>query len=273
MATLWIASLFVLAAACDDDDDDDDKGYKPAKSVQVAFEAKFPNATSVSWEKKGDYEKAEFKEAGQDCDAWYTATGTWMMTEKDMLFMSLPEDVKTGFSNSIYSTWKIGDVEMLDRLNMPLVYSVDIENGTQKMVVYFNAAGELVKEVTETVDNLPTDVSNYLTLKYPKALIVEKERWQNGVLEVDMIDDSRVKEALFARDNAWIQTSWPVLRANVPEVVLDVLKGAAYTGHTVGSIHYIQNASGTDVYQFVLKKDNTENMTVNIDPRGNVVLD
>ena len=85
MVTLWMTSLFVFAA-CHDDDDDDDKGYTPGKSVVAAFEAKFPNAVAVSWEKKGVYEKAEFHQNGQEVDAWFDASGQWMMTETDVLF-------------------------------------------------------------------------------------------------------------------------------------------------------------------------------------------
>ena len=102
MVTLWMASLFVFAA-CHDDDDDDDKGYTPGKSVVAAFEVKFPNAGAVSWEKKGEYEKAEFHQNGQEVDAWFDASGQWMMTETDVLFANLPAEVKTGFNESIYS--------------------------------------------------------------------------------------------------------------------------------------------------------------------------
>ena len=83
MVTLWMASLFVFAA-CHDDDDDDDKGYTPGKSVVAAFEAKFPNAVAVSWEKKGEYEKAEFHQNGQEVDTDGSAhTYKWYRRDKD----------------------------------------------------------------------------------------------------------------------------------------------------------------------------------------------
>lgn len=64
MVTLWMASLFVFAA-CHDDDDDDDKGYTPGKSVVAAFEAKFPNAVAVSWEKKESMKRRSFIKTGR----------------------------------------------------------------------------------------------------------------------------------------------------------------------------------------------------------------
>ena len=166
-----MASLFVFAA-CHDDDDDDDKGYTPGKSVVAAFEAKFPNAVAVSWEKKGVYEKAEFHQNGQEVDAWFDASGQWMMTETDVLFANLPAEVKTGFNESIYSAWQVEDVDMLERLNMPTVYRLEIEKGNEEMLIYFNEKGELVKEVNEEASTLPTAVSSFITQQYPKALVV-----------------------------------------------------------------------------------------------------
>lgn len=273
MVTLWMASLFVFAA-CHDDDDDDDKGYTPGKSVVEAFEAKYPNAVSVSWEKKGEYEKAEFRQNGQEVDAWFDQSGQWMMSETDILFSNLPTEVKNGFSGSIYSSWKVDDdAEILERLNMPTVYRLDIEKGTEEMVIYFNEKGELVREVNEESSTLPAAVSNFITQQYPKALVVNIDRWQDGLLEVGILDASLVKEVLFDRENNWMKTSWPVLEANVPQVVLDVLKGEAYNSFSIASVQYIEYASGSDVYHFVLQRANSMDISVEIDPQGNLVLD
>lgn len=272
MVTLWMASLFVFAA-CHDDDDDDDKGYTPGKSVVAAFEAKFPNAVAVSWEKKGVYEKAEFHQNGQEVDAWFDASGQWVMTETDVLFANLPAEVKTGFNESIYSAWQVEDVDMLERLNMPTVYRLEIEKGNEEMLIYFNEKGELVKEVNEEASTLPMAVSSFITEQYPKALVVTVDRWQDGMLEVGVLDGSLVKEILFDRNNGWMKTSWPVLKADVPQVVLDVLKGEAYNSFSIASVQYIEYASGNDVYHFVLQKEHSMDISVEIDPQGNLVLD
>lgn len=271
MVTLWVASLFVFAA-CHDDDDDDDKGYKPKNAVVEVFNTKFPNATAVTWEKKGVYEKADFSEAGQECEAWFSVDGDWVMTEKDVLYANLPDKVKTGFTGSIYGSWKVEDVEWVDRVNTTPVYRLEIENANQEMYIYFNEEGELVKQVEDNAVSLPTAVNSFITQNYPKAVIVHDERWQDGNLEVDIIDDNQVKEVLFDRNNAWIETSWPVLQANVPQVVLDVLQGEAYNSYTIDTIHFIQYSSGEDVYHFTLKKEHSLDMTVEIYPDGSLVL-
>ena len=272
MVTLWIASLFVFAA-CHDDDDDDDKNYKPGKSVVEAFTAKFPNATAVTWEKNGVYEKAEFREAGQECEAWFGKDGEWVMTEKDMLYANLPEKVKTGFTGSIYGSWKVEDVEYVERVNTSPVDRLEIENANQEMYLYFDEEGELIKQAEENAVDLPATVSSFITQNYPKALVVHDERWQDGILEVDILDENQVKEVLFARDNSWIKTSWPVLEANVPQVVLDVLKGEAYNTFSIDNIHFIQYASGDNVYHFLLKKEHSMDISVEIYPDGSIRLD
>ena len=155
---------------------------------------------------------------------------------------------------------------------MPTVYRLEIEKGNEELVIYFDEKGELVKEVNEDASSLPSVVSSFITRQYPKALVVTIDRWQDGMLEVGILDASLVKEVLFDRNNDWLKTSWPVLKADVPQVVLDVLEGEAYNSFTIGSIQYIDYASGSDVYHFVLQKENSLDISVEIDPQGNVIL-
>ena len=70
-----------------------------------------------------------------------------------------------------------------------------------------------------------------------------------------------------------MKTSWPVLKTDVPQVVLDVLKGEAYNSFFIASVQYIEYASGSDVYHFVLQKEHSMDISVEIDPQGNLVLD
>lgn len=161
---------------------------------------------------------------------------------------------------------------MLERLNMPTVYRLEIEKGNEDMLIYFNEKGELVKEVNEEASTLPTTVSGFITQQFPKALVVTVDRRLDGMLEVGILDNSLVKEVLFDRDNGWMKTSWPVLKADVPQVVLDVLKDEAYNSFSIAGVQYIEYASGSEVYRFVLQKEHSMDMSVEIDPQGNLVL-
>ncbi len=269
--TLWMVALSFFVAC--HDDDHEDKEYAPGKSVVAAFEAKFPNAVAASWEKKGEYEKVEFRQNGQEADAWFDQAGQWMMTETDILFTNLPTEVKEGFNESMYNSWKVDNADVWERLNMPTVYRLEIEKGNEEMVVYFNGKGELVREVNENASTLPVTVSSFITQQYPKALVVNVDRLRDGMLEVGILDDSLVKEILFDQNDDWMKTFWPVLEADVPQVVLDVLKGEAYNSFSIANVQYIEYASGRDVYHFVLQKEHFMDMSVEIDPQGNLVLD
>ena len=126
-----------------------------------------------------------------------------------------------------------------------------------------------MKEVNEEASTLPMAVSSFITEQYPKALVVTVDRWQDGMLEVGVLDGSLVKEILFDRNNGWMKTSWPVLKTDVPHV----LKGEAYNSFFIASVQYIEYASGNDVYHFVLQKEHSMDISVEIDPQGNLVLD
>lgn len=131
----------------------------------------------------------------------------------------------------------------------------------------------MVREVNENASTLPVTVSSFITQQYPKALVVNVDRLRDGMLEVGILDDSLVKEILFDQNDDWMKTFWPVLEADVPQVVLDVLKGEAYNSFSIANVQYIEYASGRDVYHFVLQKEHFMDMSVEIDPQGNLVLD
>lgn len=63
--------------ACSDDDN-----YKPTQELEEALAAKYPNATRISWEKKGIYRVAEFRLNNQEVHAWFDHSGGWYMTDR-----------------------------------------------------------------------------------------------------------------------------------------------------------------------------------------------
>ena len=97
--------------ACSDDDD-----YTPDQTLRESFEAKYPNATRVSWEKKGIYRVVEFWLNNQETHAWFDTSGEWYMSKTELKTLSaLPVKVQDSFKKSEYSTWKIDDVDRVER--------------------------------------------------------------------------------------------------------------------------------------------------------------
>lgn len=87
------------------------------------------------------------------------------------------------------------------------------------------------------------------------------------------MDEGRVKEVLFASDNSWIQTQWKVLLTELPQPVLNTLKGNAFVGYTPIGAEFREYASGDDVYRIELQKTGSLNMFVEIYADGSLSLD
>lgn len=274
LAALAALALFVFTA-CDDDDDD----YKPESVVTTAFKAKYPDAKKVSWSDQGSYKKASFLLYNHDVEAWFDAGGTWVMTETDINYEELPVAVRNAYQASpYYQLWGIDDIEMLERLDMATVYTLVVQqNENTYRTLFYDANGILVKEyegddVPGTPVVLSGTVKNFLAQRYPNAAIVNAHQVDNGGLDVEIMDNSRVKEVQFNKEQNWIMTKWQVAEPEVPRAVMNVLGGSAYAGYTVDSIHYYVYPSGTEYYHFVLKKTGSNDLSVNIDPDGNLVI-
>ena len=102
---LWLQS-------CDKDDENRTAGNE---LVQQAFEAKYPGATGVDWERSGSYYVAEFQYRNSERAAWFDAQGTWFMTETELAFAALPQAVQTAFLAGQYTGWLIEDVDLYER--------------------------------------------------------------------------------------------------------------------------------------------------------------
>ena len=123
MRKLMFAIIALCAASvmvgCDDD--------RAPKSTRNAFEARYPNAIDVDWDKKHGYSVAEFHIKGQwgECEAWYTKSGEWVMTKFDIKFSELPQAVQNAFNDSYGVTTPVDDVERLVRSGNDTIYFIE----------------------------------------------------------------------------------------------------------------------------------------------------
>lgn len=255
----FLCSLTFLA--CSDDDD-----FKPDQTVKDAFEAKYPSATHLSWEKKGEYRIADFRDNNKEMSAWFDAEGNWYMTETDLNSIDeLPQAVKTAFLASDYAQWKIDDIDMLERKDRETIYSIEVENGKQETDLYYSADGILLKSITDNDDKdhenylpgqLPVAVENFIRQKYPNARIIESET-EKGKLEVDIIHDNRSKEVVFDSQYNWLYTEYDVSYGEVPQVVKDAFQASAYKDYRIDDIDYYETPD-VDYYRFELESGNQE---------------
>lgn len=226
---LALLAMGMLSLQGCNDDDDDLPNSKVPEAVRNAFDSSFSNTANLSWETKtvsqGQYYKAEFNnksDNGYKTEAWYTADGSWYMTETEMPYSDIPQTIKTSFESSEYASWKRdNEVERIERAGTEkeIIYIIEVESAQDvDMDLHYSADGILIKAVNDDGDGnneslLPdapsstvTAVTEFIQKNYPNARIIEIEQ-EKGMIEVDIIHENQSKEVLFNTSYEWISTS------------------------------------------------------------------
>jgi len=273
---LLSALLAVSLSSCSDDDDDTNQGNVPVE-VLNAFDAKYPGVSRIEWENKKGYSVAEFVRDNMETNAWFDAQGTWYMSETDLPFNSLPQPVKESFQASEYSSWKVDDVDMLERKDSETIYIIEVESGNKETDLYYSAEGILVKEIPD-YDNddyenhlpqpTPNEIASFINERYPDARIIEMDR-ENGHIEVDIIHDKKGKEVVFDLQSQWLYTSWEIRISALPQAVANITGNPSYTGYRIDEADYVETPQG-DYYLLELEKGESE-LKIKVDENGNVL--
>lgn len=237
--------------------------YVPAKNITDAFKTKYPSAKRVEWEMKSTYHVAEFRVGNIETEAWFDKNGTWVMTESDIPFNSLPVVIRNNFSAGEHGKWRVEDVDKLERVGMEAVYIIEVEQGEQEIDLHYLENGTLVKTVMDKNNKgylpemTPQTALTFIQQKYPQAKIVEVDQ-ENGRVKIDIMDNRIMKEVVFDHNNQWIVTSWDVRQANVPTNVMNALQSSEYGKYRIDDIEYEERADGTNVYLFEVEQGQKE---------------
>lgn len=248
------------------------------QAVEDTFTAKYADAFGASWEKKGDYWVVDFRNGAKDMEAWFGNDGVWYFTETDIAFDSLPEPVKTAFSASEYQTWRIDDIDMIERQGMETVYVLEVERGKEEYDLYYSPDGTLLKVVTDSNDDngkyLPMELSekikSYISAEYPQARILETET-EKGVFEVDIHDGSVHRELLFDANGGWVRTETEIKRNAVPQNIMDTLSSSVYAAYKVDDVSYYETPQGNYYYFELESKSQDVELTVTLEGEIKVV--
>ena len=164
--TLMIAGVFAFTACSDDNSPGNQPDGTPLNPTDVpaavlnAFEKQYPDANNVQWTKKDNYAVATFTKSGDTSgqqSAWFAwDNGIWGMTEYEIPYSLLPDDVRTAFEASEYaaSPWRYDrEIDVLQRNETETLYVIEVEKneaGTETEVdLYYTADGLLVKEIID----------------------------------------------------------------------------------------------------------------------------
>ena len=111
--------------------------------VKASFDKKFPNASSVKWDKENDTEwEAEFKNDGISYSANFSTDGTWVETEHKVNKKDLPAEITTVISTD-FSGYKIEGIEKFEKPTSS-GYDVEIEKGEEILELVFDNSGKLL---------------------------------------------------------------------------------------------------------------------------------
>ncbi len=115
-------------------------------AVLAAFAAKYPNETSPEWQRdRNDSYEAHFKQDGEKLRADFTATGTWIETERSVKWDDLPEAVQDAIKAE-YKKDDIVELEYTDNAERGKFYDVELDpKGEKKFDIEYRADGSRVK--------------------------------------------------------------------------------------------------------------------------------
>lgn len=130
---------------------------------------------------------------------------------------------------------------------------------------------------------VPTELQNAFASKYPNAANVKWETkcgyyvadfydrndWDFGYTEVDIIHNGISKDVLFDQTGDWHSTSWEVRQNELPEAVKNTINNQ-YGEYRFDEAKRIEKADGTIYYRIELEKMNVD-LEVNINEDGIVI--
>lgn len=264
---MWILSLALAVAFVGCDDDDDNRAKVPS-AVKNAFNQMFPGATNVGWSNRNHYSIADFKHDGKDSEAWFDREGVWYMTETDITYAELPEQVRSAFEAGDYASWHVDDVEKIERRQSETLYALDVESGAEEYELFYTADGVLVRAVPDKDNddrhdgwlpqNLPQAITDFLGMKYPNARIVDVES-ERGMIEVEIIDGRTLRDVFFsAADNAWVGTETEITVGEVPAAVMQTLQASEYGAWDIDDVDHWDTHDRGEWYRFSMEDPNSD---------------
>lgn len=287
--TMVMLACVLIAVSCDNTEKEPIPG-QVSKKAQEALMAKYSGATNISWKIKGKYVVANFSitsrstKAEVDHSAWFDNSGEWYMTETDILFDDLPEAVQRAFRTSEYSKWRVDEVDRLERKGVETIYVIEVEgtkdNLEMEYDLYYSTGGILIKKIADASDDYDYDdyipskpvtgVDNYLRMNYPDARIIDID-CENGMTEVEILDDHTCREPLFDRNGNWVYTKTETRHTDVLEIVMQALESSEYREYRIDDIDHYKTADNKEYYRFELESRNRD-VKVDITPTGELTV-
>lgn len=252
------------------------------EAVQTLFEASFPAAQNVTWEKKSELLEAEFSVENAAYNAWFEKEGTWKLTRTGMNLgkqgSGLPQAIQDYIATN-YPAWTIDDIDFI-KTSKDEYYEIELEKrGEPEVTLFIRADGTLINSFVKNVNTTGTDVNssaipaavvNAFNERYPKALRTKWER-EGSQYEAEFILDNAKSEAFFRVDGTWLRTETEInlQTATLPQAIKEYLS-ANYAGWSIDDADFIQTPAD-EYYDLDLEKRNEQDVTLQIRADGTLL--
>ena len=294
---ILLTGSFVLMTSCNDNDDlhSNPVPENIPEKVILEFNAKYPNATNVTWSTKDTYAVANFylpstrtESHEPNNTAWFNMAGHWNMTETEISYQQLPEAVKTAFEASPYASWRMdNEIDKLQRSdNNETLYIIEVSqkegNVETEVDLYYTEEGILVKEIINAeADNdyheyLPQqpegNIQTWLDQNFPNVRIVDYDCEQNGT-EVEIIANGLKHEILFDNQQQWVYTKTEYERRDwtqIPTSILNHLRTSPYytSDNAIDDVEKYTTRDNGTYYCFELKTTYDDDVKVYVNETG-----
>jgi hypothetical protein len=115
--------------------------------VLNAFQVKFPNATDIDWELKGDQYKVDFEIGTRDHDVWIDKNGSIKKHKEDISQKDLPPGIVNKIAKD-FSSYKIDDTDKIEA-DGKIVYLVELDGTADDRKVTFASNGEIQENIAD----------------------------------------------------------------------------------------------------------------------------
>lgn len=266
MKKLFPLFVFALLAftACDDDDDN---GVAVNQTVKSYLEAKYPGAEirHAEYDNRGLLE-VEFTHNSRSKEAYFNSANEWVYTEWDVTAAEVPTEVNNAVATA-YPDFRVDDIDYIQTPEGNY-YEFEIEKGGVESWIYVTPQGEITQSGIEGSATTVKDViKSFIETKYPGAVIRSVEN-SNGLLEVEFVHESRIKDAYFNSSDEWVYTEWDIAVANLPIAVVDAIS-ERYPDYIIDEADYVEKTDGV-YYKADIEKGNFERW-VYVTPEGEIL--
>lgn len=225
--------------------------YEPPEKVNEAFTGAYPEAEVILWRNRGKYDEVFFTLAGNACQAWYSKSGNWIVTETEVEGKEVPLLVTGALEQGKYAAWnREGKWKKREQPDIDPCYLLEVVKLPDRRWLGYTDKGLLfwrVKEKTAEEKVAPA-LNAFVEDRYGWVWKMETGKGEEGKVYMDILEDNRLKTVVFTSVFSWEYTSWPVNRKTLPELVKQVFRANTPAGVSIGWAEYRESISGNFYY-------------------------